>query len=69
MKKMLVAIVILGMIFAGLLIYRNNPTSDANSITVQEINEIEKIIYNNLSKEELDSFISNLDKLINKISD
>lgn len=44
MKKMLVAIVILEMIFAGLLIYRNNPTSDANSITVQEINEIETYI-------------------------
>ena len=28
------------MIFAGLLIYRNNPTSNASEITVQEINEI-----------------------------
>lgn len=41
---MLVIIVILAMIFAGLVIYRNNPTSNANSITVQEINEIENYI-------------------------
>lgn len=44
MKKMFVAIIILGMIFAGLLIYRNNPTSNASTITVQEINEIENYI-------------------------
>ena len=42
---------------------------EVNKLVCREINEIEKIIYNNLSKEELDSFISNLDKLINKISD
>ena len=42
---------------------------EVNKLVYKEINEIEKIIYNTLSKEELDSFIYNLDKLINKISD
>ena len=37
---------------------------EVNKLVCREINEIEKIIYNNLSKEELDSFISNLDKLL-----
>lgn len=61
MKKMFVAIIILGMIFAGLLIYRNNPTSNASTITVQEINEIENYIskiymWKEITNEALHSF-------------
>lgn len=66
MKKMFVAIIILGMIFAGLLIYRNNPTSNASTITVQEINEIENYIskiymWKEITNEALPSF-ENIDQ-------
>ncbi len=42
---------------------------EINKLVYSEIKEIEKIIYNSLSKEQLDSFISNLDILIKSIND
>lgn len=42
---------------------------EVNKLVYREIFEIERVIYESLSKEELDSFIFNLDKLINQISD
>ena len=44
MRKMIVAIIILLIIFVGMIIYRNMAISSSNQVSVQEIEQIQTYI-------------------------
>lgn len=70
MKKMLIIIAILFIIFVGMIIYRNAPNSEKNIVTINEINQIEEYIskiymWKEVTKEALPKFdnINDVDEL------